>query len=94
MLMEIVSGAIAGLVWGALIAWLNSRITKKALAENDTQKLMTANISRTVIDFAALGIVFLLRKILPVSFEACMVGTAVSLGLLTVFFAYRMSKPE
>ena len=52
--MKYVIGAIVGLLWGALVAWLNSRINKKAIGN----------------------------------------GTAASLGLLTVFFAFQLSKPE
>ena len=38
--------------------------------------------------------VFLLRKVLPFSFEATIVATAAALGMLTVYFAFRLSKPE
>ncbi|MBR4473987.1 MAG: hypothetical protein IKS55_10155 [Oscillospiraceae bacterium] len=92
--MKYLIGAVIGLLWGALIAWLNSRINKKAIEKNSTKAIMTANITRTVIDIAALGSVFLLRNVLPGNFEATIVGTAASLGLLTVYFAYRLSKPE
>lgn len=92
--MKYLIGAVIGLIWGALIAWLNSRINKKAIEKNSTKAIMTANITRTVIDIAALGSVFLLRNVLPGNFEATIVGTAASLGLLTVYFAYRLSKPE
>ena len=90
--MKYLIGAVIGLLWGALIAWLNSRINKKAIEKNSTKAIMTANITRTVIDIAALGSV--LRNVLPGNFEATIVGTAASLGLLTVYFAYRLSKPE
>ena len=92
--MNFVIGASVGLLWGALIAWLNSRISKKAIAKNSTQSMMAASIARTIIDIAALGAVFLLRNVLPFSFEAALVGTAASLGLLTVCFAFLLSKPE
>ena len=92
--MKYLIGAVIGLLWGALIAWLNSRINKKAIEKNSTKAIMTANITRTAIDIAALGSVFLLRNVLPGNFEATIVGTAASLGLLTVYFAYRLSKPE
>ncbi len=67
--MEYIIGAVTGLLWGALVAWLNSRISKKAIEKNST-------------------------KAMPGNFEATIVGTAASLGLLTVYFAYRLSKPE
>ena len=92
--MKYLIGAVIGLLWGALIAWLNSRINKKAIEKNSSKAIMTANITRTAIDIAALGSVFLLRNVLPGNFEATIVGTAASLGLLTVYFAYRLSKPE
>ena len=92
--MEYLIGAVVGLLWGALIAWLNSRINKKAIAKNDTKAIMTANMIRMAIDVAALAAVFLLRKVLPWNFEATIAGTAASLGLLTVYFAFRLSKPE
>ena len=92
--MKYVIGAIVGLLWGAVVAWLNSRINKNAIAKNDTKAMMGASMSRTAIDLVALGAVFLLRTILPFNFEATIAGTAASLGLLTVFFAFQLSKPE
>ena len=92
--MKYVIGVIVGLLWGALVAWLNSRINKIAIGKNDTKAMMEASLGRTVIDVAALGAVFLLRNILPFNFEATIAGTAASLGLLTVFFAFQLSKPE
>jgi dipeptide/tripeptide permease len=92
--MKYVIGAVTGLLWGALVAWLNSRINKKAIEKNSAGAMMTASILRTAIDVAALAAVFLLRNVLPGNFEATIVGTAASLGLLTVYFAYRLSKPE
>ena len=92
--MNYVIGAAVGLLWGAVIAWVNSRINKNAIAKNTTKALMTANLCRTGLDIFGLGLVFLLRKLLPFSFEATIVGTAASLGLLTVYFAFRLSKPQ
>ena len=92
--MKYVIGAVTGLLWGALVAWLNSRISKKAIEKNSTKAMMLASLLRTALDIAALALVFLLRNVLPGNFEATIVGTAASLGLLTVYFAYRLSKPE
>ena len=92
--MKYVIGAVTGLLWGALVAWLNSRISKKAIEKNSTKAMMLASLLRTALDIAALALVFLLRNVLPGNFEAAIVGTAASLGLLTVYFEYRLSKPE
>ena len=92
--MKYVIGAFLGLFWGALVAWLNSRINRIAIEKNSTKAMMGASMGRTAIDIAALGLVFLLRNVLPGNFEATIVGTAASLGLLTVFFAFQLSRPE
>ena len=88
--MEFVFGALAGLVWGALAALLNREINKKALEKNSTNAMLAANMARTAVDIAALAAVFFLRKVLPFRFEAMLVGTAVSLSLLTIVFSYRL----
>ena len=92
--MKFAVGAVLGLLWGALLAWINSRINKKAISKNSTKALLSANVIRTLIDIAGLATVFFLRNILPFSFEVMIAGTAASLGLLTVYFAYRLSRPE
>ena len=94
MIMKYVIGAVMGLLWGALIAWLNSLINRNALRKNSNKAMLEANFARTLIDIAALGSVFLLRRVLPGNFEATIAGTAVSLGLLTVFFAFRLARPD
>ena len=92
--MKVVIGVLAGVLWGALAAFVNLKINQKALAKNSTNALMAANLGRTAVDIAALGIVFLLRGVLPFSYEAMLIGTAVSLSLLTVVFAYRLAGKE
>ncbi len=92
--MKIAIAVLAGIVWGALAALINMAINKKALAKGSTNALLTANLGRTVVDLAALGVIFLLRKVLPFSYEAMMLGTAIALSLLTVFFAFRMAGKE
>ncbi len=92
--MKIAIAIAAGVLWGALAALLNMAINKKALAKGNTNALLAANLGRTAVDLAALGIIFLLRKILPFPYEAMMLGTAIALSLLTVFFAFRMAGKE
>ncbi len=92
--MQYVVGALVGLAWGALLAWLNAGINRRAIQKNTSQAVMGASFLRMLIDIVGLGTVFLLRRILPFNFEATIVGTAASLGMLTVYFAFRLSKPE
>lgn len=89
--MKYLIGALAGLVWGALAALLNGYITKKALDKASDKAMILSNALRLVVDVVALGSVFLLRNVLPFSFEAALVGTAASLSLLMIVFAYKMA---
>ena len=92
--MNYVWGALAGLAWGALAALVNYFINKAAVKKNTNAALLTANVARMAVDLIALGAVYLLRKSLPFSFEAAIIGAATSLSLLTIVFAYRLIKPE
>ena len=85
-------GALAGLVWGALWGGLNILILKRSLGKNDSNILMAGNLARMVVDLAALLLVFLLRKILPFSYEAMLVATAVALSVTSLIFAFRYGK--
>jgi len=92
--MRYLFGFLAGAVWGLVIAFLNGCVSKKMLSKNSTAAYMTMNFLRMLIDVAALAIVFLLRKLLPFSYELALVGTAASLSIATIVMAFRMSKPE
>ena len=50
--MKYVIGAVIGLLWGALVAWLNSRINKKAIEKNSAKAMMAASFARTAIDIS------------------------------------------
>lgn len=89
--MKYLIGALAGLVWGALAALLNGYITKKALDKASDKAMLLSNALRLVVDIAAMGSVFLLRNVLPFSFEAALVGTAASMSILMIVFAYKMA---
>ncbi len=89
--MKYLIGALAGLVWGALAALLNGHITKKALDKASDKAMLLSNALRLAVDIVALGSVFLLRNVLPFSFEAALVGTAASMSILMIVFAYKMA---
>ena len=89
--MNLFLGIAAGLVWGALAALVNLQINKKALAKGNSNALLAANLGRTFVDLAALAAVFLLRRYLPFSYEGMLIGTAVSLSLISVIFAFRLA---
>lgn len=90
--MELLIGALAGLAWGAVCGIVNLLILKKAIGKNDNNAMMTANLLRMVIDLVALGAVFMLRNLLPFSYEAMLIATAVALSVVTIAYAFRYGK--
>ena len=90
--MNYLLGGLAGLVWGAVCGAVNMLILKKAIRKNDSNVLMAANLGRMTVDLLALLLVFLLRKRLPFSYEAMLIGTAVALSVVTLIFAFRYGK--
>lgn len=90
--MNYVLGALAGLVWGAAAAFINSLITKKCIEKNNTKAAMMANYLRLGVDIVALAVVFFLRSILPFSYEACLIATAVALSMGTLIATFMISK--
>ena len=90
--MKLFLGVLAGLVWGGLIGLVNMLIMKKGLKKKDSNLVMAANLGRMVLDLAALGIVFLLRTLLPFPYEPMLMGTAVALSAASLIFAFRYGK--
>lgn len=92
--MTYVYGALAGLLWGALGAFVNLKINQAALKKNSNTALLAANIARLGVDLVVLGTVYLLRKVLPFSFEATIIAAAIVLSLLNIVFSFLILKPK
>ncbi len=52
---------------------------------------LIGNLLRTLTDLAALGIVFLLRKLLPFDYTWMLIATAVALSIGTIVISYRIA---
>lgn len=89
--MKYLLGALAGLAWGALAALVNGYITKKLLDKANDKLMLVNSFLRVLVDIVALGTVFLLRNVLPFSFEAALVGTAASMSILMIVLTYKMA---
>ena len=90
--MKLAVGILVGLVWGALAGLLNTTINKALLKKGTTNALMAGNLARLAVDFAAMAAVYLLRNLLPFSWEAALIGTAVALSIVTIIFAFNYGK--
>lgn len=91
--MEYFWGVLIGLAWGAAAALLNAKITKHFLSKNSPSAMLAANLLHVLVDITAMAAALLLRMTESISFYTAIVGTAVSLSMLTIYFAFKMSKP-
>ena len=70
------------------LALLGGVITRRALARNSNGALIAGNLLRMLVDLAALGLIFLLRNLLPFDWRWMMIATvaALSIGLIVISF--------
>ena len=85
-------GILAGLFWGAAAAGLNAFISKRCVAKAASGVFAWTNILQTLVSLAALAAVVLMRNILPFRYEGMLVGTAISMSMLGIVFAFMIAK--
>lgn len=83
-----------GAVWGALAAFVNSRIALKAFEKKDAKAAKNARRIQMLVDIAALAAIVLLRNILPFSYEFALVSAIISLSVLTIVFLFMMGNKK
>lgn len=84
-------GIVVGLVWGAVIALINGFFTKRCVEKNTSSAMTTASIVKIVSYILAFVVVFLLRNVLPFSYEATIIGTVLALSMLQIVISYRIA---
>lgn len=92
--MNYLLAALVGLAWGALGAFINSRITKAAISKNTNNAIIGMNVAHFIVDIAALATVFFLRGVLPFSFEVTLIATAAGLSIVNIIFSFSMSHKD
>ena len=92
--MQIALSIFGGAVWGLLAALLNATLMKRAVSKNDIKSVSLCNMLRFFIDAGALAIVFLMRAVIPMHVTAAIVATAAAMSIFTVYFTFRIAKPE
>lgn len=83
-----------GVLWGALAAFVNSRIALKAFEKRDAKAAKNARRIQMLVDIAALAAIVLLRNILPFSYEFALVSAIISLSVLTIVFLFMMGNKK
>ena len=81
--MKYVIGALVGIIWGCIGAFINCSITKAAIKKNKDSAMLIANLLRITVDIVLLGIIVLVRNLIPFSFELALVGTVAAPSIRT-----------
>lgn len=89
--MKIFFGIFAGLIWGALAAFIGALLSKKCLETGSVKAVSSAKLAKTAVNLAALAAVFLLRGVLPFRYELSLISAAISISILSTILAFRMS---
>ena len=79
---------VFGVLWGALAAFVNSRIAVRAFEKKDAAAAKKARRIQMLVDIAALAVIILLKNVLPFSYEFALVSAIVSLSVLTIVFLF------
>ena len=88
----IAAGALAGLLLGLLVAFINGRISLRLLEKGNVNAAMLSIAARMGLDLVTLVGIYLLRKVNPLPFEPTIIGAAMGLSLGGIYFAMRLSR--
>ena len=89
---RVLLGGLSGAAFGVAVALLAVRIGAVCTSRGGDGGVMAAMTMRMLLDAAALGAVFLLRHVLPLPFEATLIGTALGLSLTGMVMSWRLSR--
>ena len=95
--LHILLGGILGLLYGSLIAYVNSKLTENYIRknkeqDNPLQRVNSFSFTRQLVNAAALVILFLCYGILKKMFVPVLVGTLVGIGLVSYLFLLRIGR--
>ena len=96
--MEYLIGAIAGLIYGGIVAFLKGRFLWKRSLESDTPEhlggVMAASALSFGINVLALALVFFLRRVLPFHWAAALIAAAVAVSVIQPYMISRYKPKE
>ena len=95
--LQYVTGAAAGFLFGAIVAILKDRLLWKTILDREASAEQALGIYIRIflsflIDFLMLALIYLLRDFLPFSFTTCIIAAALGLATLTLVFSMRLKQ--
>ena len=96
--MEYLIGAIVGLIYGGIVAFLKGRFLWKRSLESDTPEHLGGVMAASAISFAvnvlALALIFFLRGVLPFHWAAALIAAAVAVSVIQPYMISRYKPKE
>lgn len=84
----------AALVLGLVVAYINSRLSKKALGKDSVTAIMSINLARLFLDALCLFAVFGGCKLLEIKFIVPLIAAALGLSVGGMLFLRLMTNKE
>ncbi len=85
---------VVALALGAAVAYINSRLSRKAFNKDNVTAIMAINMERLLLDAVCLAAVFGCCKLLDIAFILPLCAAAVGLSAGGVLFLRMMTKKE
>ena len=92
--MEYLIGAIAGLIYGGIVAFLKGRFLWKRSLESDMQKKKKGSFLKKAASVLALALIFFLRGVLPFHWAAALIAAAVAVSVIQPYMISRYKPKE
>ena len=89
--MKIVLALIVGMIWGGLACGVNCLLGMRCAKQNSAEALSKYNTLSRLVSFGAFVVIFLLRNVIPLHTASLLIGTALSLSTLGIFFTLKVA---
>ena len=89
--MKIVLALFVGMLWGGVACVINCLLGMRCAKKNTADALNRYNTLSRLVSFAAFLVIFVLRDVIPLHTASLLIGTALSLSTLGIFFTLKVA---
>lgn len=89
--MHIVLALFVGVLWGILISFINLKIGEACARKKTAAALSSYNTISRLVSFGAFLVIFAFRNLIPLHTASLLIGTALSLSSLGIFFTLKVA---
>lgn len=89
--MKPITVCIIAFLLGALVAFINSHLSRSALGKSSVTAIMAVNFARLLLDALCLGLVYGACRLLELAFAAPLIAAALGLSVCGLLFLKLMT---